>query len=112
MAKISSRWASEIGTEGSPPAAPVMSASVAGLDVPVSSLTAMPESCSSQPWRSTSGDATWADLGPLGHQAQLLEGGLDVDPALGERPQDGSGDVGELSQAVAPDVPGQSERGQ
>ena len=42
----------------------------------------------------------------------LLHRRLDVRPALGERPQDGLRDVSQLAQAVAPDLPGETERGQ
>ena len=50
--------------------------------------------------------------GTLGPEALVLEGRLDLDPALGERPQDVSRNVGQLPQAVAPDGPRHTERGQ
>ncbi len=48
----------------------------------------------------------------LGLETGLLEGGFDIDPTLRERPQDGSRDVGQLPQAVAPDRPRHTEGGQ
>ena len=50
--------------------------------------------------------AALADVKP-----SFCHGRFDVDPALGERPQDRLRDVSQLAQAVAPDVPGEAEGG-
>ena len=49
--------------------------------------------------------AAFCDVAP-----RALHRGLDVDPALGERPEHRLRYVSQLAQAVAPDVPGEAER--
>ena len=97
---------------------------VAGRVPPAPSGSSMAASCSIQPSRKTSTWRAYRWLAVPGWRARrlrrrcgrrappLLHRRLDVDPALGEGPEDRLRDVSQLAQAVAPDVPGEAERRQ